>query len=132
MVEQRGVPDLTRLTDTSEHYVQQHEQAIRQGDFQKRAMASWGLIAKGEESIPYLLAMMRSTSPESREDAAGALGWLGRTHSGLVERLISALGSETSDQARDSIIAALGELRSKDAIPALAVVIRDEQADGDT
>jgi hypothetical protein len=95
-------------------------------------MASWGLIAKGEESIPYLLAMMRSTSPESREDAAGALGWLGRSDSGLVERLTSALGSETSDQARDSIVVALGELRSKDAIPALALVIRDEQADGDT
>ena len=42
------------------------------------------------------------------------------------------LESETDDVARDSAIIALGEMRSKRALPTLEKILRDTTADGDT
>ena len=43
-----------------------------------------------------------------------------------------ALENETQDQARDAVVLALGALRSREAIPALARLIRTAETDGDT
>ena len=76
--------------------------------------------------------MLTSRNPDSREDGAGMLAALARSDPSVVDSLLAALAAETDDQPRDSIILALGSLRSRKAVPALAAVIQDESADGDT
>jgi hypothetical protein len=50
----------------------------------------------------------------------------------VVESLIASLGNEVETVARDTLIVALGQLRNPKAIPALALIIRDANADDDT
>lgn len=109
-----------------------HLEAVREGDFSRRVMASWGLIARGRESLPYLMLMLRSSNADSREDAGGALGWLGKESSGVVGDLLTALEDEAEHQPRDSIVVTLGAVKNPAAIPALAALIRSDDTDGDT
>jgi hypothetical protein len=129
----RGMPDLRTFKKSSAYYYDLHLQAIREdGNFEKRVMASWGLIARGRESIPYLQQMLTSPEADSREDAAGAFAWMASDVGGIAADLIAALDVETDQQSRDSIILALGSLKSRDAIPSLGAIVRDPQTDGDT
>jgi HEAT repeat protein len=59
------------------------------------------------------------------------LGAVGKDES-VVTEILARLSTEADTVARDSLIVALGGLRSRRAIPALAAIIRDESADGDT
>src|SRR4051794_18064855 len=99
--------------------------------WKRRVQASWGLIARGDEAIPFALEMLRSRNPDIREDGAGVLAALGQEE-GVVDELLRALQTETEDQPRDVIIEALGRLKNRRAIPQLAQIIRDSEADGDT
>jgi HEAT repeat protein len=128
----RRGPDLTTYTASAETYYQLHLAAMRESDFRKRSNAAWGLIARGKASLPYLMLMLSSRDPDSREDAGGALAWLGKEADGVVAELLTALDVEKEDQARDSIVLALGALKNRAAIPALDALIRSEQTDGDT
>lgn len=132
VADHRGVPDLSHFTAPAETYYRLHLEALRERDFNKRVAASWGLIARGGESLPYLMLMLRSRDAGSREDAAGALAWLGTDAGGVVRELLLALEQETGQQARDSIVLTLGALKNRAAIPALAELIRSEDTDGDT
>lgn len=129
---QRGVPNLKRFMGSAESYYYLHLEAVREHDFTKRVTASWGLIARGRESLPYLMVMLSSRNADSREDAGGAMAWLGDDAGGLVGELLTALHRESDAQARDSIVAALGALKNRAAVPALASLIRSDQTDGDT
>lgn len=113
-----------------EHYYRQHLEALRENNYRKRVKAQWGLIARGTDSLPYLSLMLRSRNSDSREDAAGALEWLGER--GFVAELLTALDRETDRQARDSIVLTLGTLGDRAAIPALAALLRAPETDGDT
>lgn len=132
MTDRRGVPDLSTFTASAEDYYALHLEAVREPDFTKRVTASWGLIARGSASVPHLLRMLTSSEPDSREDAAGALAWLGSDKGSVVTELLEALEHEDDQQARDSIVIALGALRNRAAIPALAALVRDSGLDGDT
>jgi hypothetical protein len=131
-VDERGVPDLTRLRWPAEDYHALHLEAVREHDFHKRVRASWGLIARGADALPFLIEMLRSTTPESREDAAGALAWIGTSSPELASMLVDALRDAVRHEERDTILLALGELRAREAVPAVADVLRDPRADGDT
>jgi hypothetical protein len=89
VADRRGVPDLRRFKDSAESCYQLHLEAMREGDFGKRVTASWGLIARDRESLPYLMLMLRSGNADSREDAGGALGWLGKEADGVVGELLN-------------------------------------------
>lgn len=93
--------------------------------------AEWGLIYSGAAAIPFALEMLKSPVAEARETGAGILGAVGRDEK-VVESLIASLGSEVETVPRDSLIVALGQLRNRKAIPALASIIKDANADGDT
>lgn len=88
--------------------------------------------ARGRDSLPYLMLMLKSREADSREDAGGALSWLGKDDDGVVAELLAGLGSETEHQPRDSIVLTLGALKNRAAIPALAGLIRSKDTDGDT
>jgi hypothetical protein len=130
-VDARGRPELSGYTDSAAYYAAMHDQGLRAMEFARRVHGTWGLIAKGAESIPHALAMLRSKDSDAREDGAAVLGEIGKNGE-VVEELLSALASELDTQARDSVILALGRMRNRGAIPALAALIEDESTDGDT
>ena len=143
-VDQRGRPDLRHYTNSLDYYVGMYQQHLdtlegrQTGEgyevelsFSRRVHATWGLIARGVEAIPYALGLLRRSEPEAREDGASILAEIGKDD-GAVTELLESLKSETDRTARDSLIAALGRLKARKAIPALAAIIRDSAEDGDT
>jgi len=139
-VDATGKPDLSGYVDTAAYYAAMHDQALKAArvagydarlEFARRVHGTWGLIARGAESVPYALAMLASKESDAREDGAAVLAEVGKD-SGVVEHLLSALASEVDSEARDSIIQAVGRMKSPAAIPALAALIQDESTDGDT
>lgn len=99
--------------------------------FAARVKATWDLIHCGEKAVPVVLEMLNSPSADIREDAAGILAEIGKD-ANVAEALLGRLESETDQQARDTLIQALGALRAKSAIPKLIEIIEDADADGDT
>ena len=131
-IDSSGRPDLSYYTRSAEYYAAMHARAIAPGGtFAERTHGCWGLIAKGKEAISYALAMTASAKPDAREDGAAILAKIGKGES-VVQSLLGALSVEIDVEARDSLIQALGGLRNRDAIPALAALIDDEDIDGDT
>jgi HEAT repeat protein len=59
------------------------------------------------------------------------LGDLGKDPS-VTDELVKMLQSETDDVARDSAIIALGQMKSKRALPTLERILRNATADSDT
>ena len=99
--------------------------------YRQRVHALWGLIAKGGDAIPYAMSLLQHAGPEAREDGVGILAELGRDEA-VVDRVLDVLANETDATAKDAMVLALGRLKSRKAVPALAAIIRDEAADGDT
>jgi HEAT repeat protein len=131
-IDPSGRPDLSYYTRSAEYYAAMHARAIAAGGtFAERTHGCWGLIAKGEKAIPHAMAMLASTKPDVREDGAAILAEIGKGE-GVVQSLLLALAAETDVEARDGLILALGGLRSRAAIPALATLIENEDTDGDT
>lgn len=98
--------------------------------FALRSHALWGLIAKGAPSVQFAVTLLQRPEAEAREDGAAILGALGETTA-------QSNGSWPPSpwrltQAMDSLVIALGRMGNRRAIPALAALIRDEDADGDT
>jgi HEAT repeat protein len=140
-VNESRIPDLSGYTDPIEDYVEMYETYTRsinrkldiveaEQEFNRRVEAQWGMIAKGVAAVPYALAMLSSKHSEVREDGAGILAMLKRQPE-VVPHLLAALETETDEVAKLALIGALGRLRAKEAIPALARLIRDEEEDGD-
>jgi len=142
-VDENGKPDLTFYTDPLEHYIELYNRYLetlsgRTGPgyeqelaFARRVHAVWGLIAKGDAALPEAVKMLRHTERDAREDGAAILAELG-TRAELVDALLEALKTESALQPLDSIVLALGRMRNKRAIPALAELIRADATDGDT
>jgi hypothetical protein len=138
-----GRPDLSCYTEPVEYYVRMHEaylSALRgprlskaEGElaWSRRANAQWGLIAKGTAAIPYARRMLPSTEPEAREDGAAILSVIGRDEA-AVDAVLAALTVETDTTARDTLIGALGTMRSRKGISALAKIIADTACNYDT
>lgn len=143
-VDKKGQPDLSRYTDSVEYYAELYEKFIASlhGSWpwvtqetslpwSSRVHATWGLVAKGSAAVPYALKLLGRPEPDAREDAAAILGAVGKDES-VVTEILARLRGETDTTARDSLILTLGALRSRRAIPTLAVLIRDDTAEGDT
>lgn len=123
---------MTQLRRSAADYYAMHHEAIRDQDYAKRVEASWGLTAGGVDSMPFLLRMLRSDHADSREDAAGVLSWIGESSPEVVDAMLETLRSAVTHEERDSLILGLGELRAREAVPALAAILRDLDGDGDT
>ena len=141
LTEQR-TPERRFFTKPAAYYAQMHHDAISlydnspaKGDaaliYACQVHADWGLIYSGAAAVPFALEMLKSSVPEAREAGAGILAAVGKDDA-VIETILASLADETDDVARDSFILALGQLRSRKAIPALAAIIKDATADGDT
>jgi hypothetical protein len=152
--EEQRCPKLASLTKPLDYYIALYERSIppvdglptdvKPGDpdlkwyvrqvsnaYHNRVVATWGMIAKGTASVPYALTMLKSKNPDIREDGAGVLMGIGKQPA-VMEALLAALDHEMESQPRDVIISALGKMKDKRAIPALARIIRQPDVDGDT
>jgi hypothetical protein len=141
--DKKGRPDLSRYTDSADYYVAMYQQYLEavggssgqrydgQLAFRRRVHATWGLIAKGAEAIPYAVAMLKSKDADAREDGAAILAEIGKDSQAL-EHVLQALASETDTTTRDSLILALGAFKNRVAIPVLADLIRNDATDNDT
>jgi HEAT repeat protein len=96
-----------------------------------RVEATWGLISRRHEAVPFALEMLRSPNPDIREDGAGILAQIGKDQA-AVDALLTSVQDESEDVPRDVMIDALGHLRDRRAIPFLAEIIRNPATDGDT
>ena len=142
-VDSRGCPDLRCYTDSLDYYIQMYERHLgtlqgKKGPgyeielaFSRRVNGVWGLIAKGTAAARYALSLLQRSEPEAREDGAAILAELGGDD-GVVDNLLETLRTEKDTTARDSLIAALGQIKNRRAVPVLAAIIRGESADGDT
>ncbi|HKG10770.1 MAG TPA: hypothetical protein VKB07_09375 [Gaiellaceae bacterium] len=99
--------------------------------YDRRVLASWGLSIRAPAAMPFALEMLRDRNPEIRADATSVLERLA-DDSAALEALIGLVESDPDLEPVDAAVEALGRLRAQAAIPALAKVIRDERADGDT
>jgi HEAT repeats len=134
-----GKPDLSYFTDTLEYYVEMYETFARsinrkldiseaEKEFNRRCHAVSGLIAHGAAAIPYALKMLSNGESEVRQDGADVLEELGqRRH--VVEHLVTALVNETNAEALSTLIAALGRLRARQVLPALARILSSREDD---
>lgn len=137
---ERGVPDPKGFGRPIEYYIDMHGQWARYlegGDFSKvpatrafkaRVYATHGLIAKGEEALPYALTLLASKIPEYREDAAGILEAFGKRPE-VVAALIRAAEVEEDLVALSALVEALGRTEAREAIPVLARILRKGDTD---
>jgi hypothetical protein len=142
-VDGQGRPDLSYYKDSPEYYfglIQQYIGTLegKQGAgyepelaFRRCVHGQWGLIARGDAAVPYAMRLLEHPVAEAKESGAGVLASL-REQPGVVDALLKSLDDAGSDEARDTMIGALGALRAKDAIPALARMLRDERTNPDT
>jgi HEAT repeats len=127
-IDPSGRPDLSYYTQSAEYYAAMHARAIAPGGtFAERTHDSWGLIAKGNPRAGDASECEARCARRRRGDPC-------RDRQGRRCSAIRTGGTSGRDsvQARDSLIQALGGLRNRAAIPALAALIEDEDADGDT
>lgn len=138
----RGKRDLSYYTKPLDHYIGLYEAALQQvsknESTRDRINLAWrqrvhgcnGLLVKGSEAVPYLLRLVSHEDPDAREDAAFLLGEL-RDNKEVAGVLLAQLVDETDLVVQSATIEALGKLRYRPAIPALAALILDGTSDRD-
>jgi HEAT repeat protein len=138
----RGAPEYSQFTEPASAYYERYLSAIAAWKGVKdmdiasevwtnQVMAAWGLLARGAESLPFAMQLIRHQHEDAREQGAFILGYLGKDQA-IVDQLLKMLDTEIDDVVRDSVIIALGQMRSKLAIATLAKILRDPNANFDT
>jgi hypothetical protein len=136
-VGKNGKPDLSYYDDPLQHYIDLYELSM-QGSISQgvppsyrwncRVHATWGLLTKRAESVPYLIELLSRGNSDAHEDAAYLLGELSKDEE-VSQLLLSMLDSEENLVAKGAIVAAIGKLGSKAAVPKLAELITATDTD---
>ena len=141
-VDKKGKPDLSFYTEPLGYYIDLYTAFLNtrwKGStreqqmlaWKQRVHGTWGLSTKGQEALPFLITLLRHKNPDAREDAAFLLGEL-KLEAGIAEQLLACLQTEQDPVAKSATMEALGKLRYRPAIPALAAMILDKETDNDT
>jgi len=141
-VDKNGKPDLSFYTEPVTYYIdlyKAHLAAYRKGSTAEQQRLAWrqrvhgtlGLLAKGQEGLPFILTLVGHPDSDAREDGYYLLAEL-KSDAATGERLLECLQSETDRVALSSLIGALGKCRYRPAIPALRSLILDTRTDVDT
>lgn len=152
---EEGVPDRAYFDRSASYYAEMAKTALSLFDATPRAAqgdldlvykchltAEWGLIYAGNEAIPYALTMLESPVPEMRASGASILSEVGKD-GGVISEIIAAFDRELAKSADgesnahpgetlDSMLIAIGNIKSKKAIPSLATFLRDTSANVDS
>ncbi|MFS0735306.1 hypothetical protein ABC304_07725 [Microbacterium sp. 1P10UB] len=97
-----GTPDLSEFDQTVSDYADAYAEALASEDFRARTAASWGLVARGKESLSWVRAGLTSSNMDWVEDAGGVLSWIGATRADL-RVLRPLLRSLPDGEARDVV-----------------------------
>jgi len=144
-----GRTDLTRFVHPASHYaayVDDYLASLRPSNgreerpgsawqsyaYRKGVIGEWGLIARGaSESLPFVVRLLNDPLPEARQTASGVLqAWLGAGDDAAIEaHALAAAAREISQDEPDveavsGLVEVLGRLRSQQALPLLARVLR--------
>jgi len=141
-IDRKGKPGLSYYSEPLPHYIDLYNSFLRtrrrgaSSEEQKlawkqRVHGTWGLFVKGQEALPYLLTLIRHPNPDAREDGSYLLGRL-KLEAGVSEQLLGCLQKEQDLVAKSSMIEALGRLRYRPAIPAIASLVLNKEIDIDT
>ena len=135
-------PDLSYYTESAQYY---YDLIVESSPFMddpqmssvannRIVNAGWGLIAKGAEAVPFAIQLVRSKNRDHREAAADVFCGLRDPQRlpDILEHVHATLEHETDQLVLDSLLGALGALRSRDSIPMLARYINDDSVDPDT
>ena len=148
-----GRPDLSRFVHPASHYagyIEEYLAALRPtaglGDrrgsawqsyaYRKGVIGEWGLIARGpSEALSFVVRFLNDPLPEARQKATGVLEeWMGAGRDAEVEA--HALAAAEREAARlepdietlGALLGILGRLRSAEALPLMARVLRRPDA----
>jgi HEAT repeats len=138
----KGQPDLSFYSEPLRHYIDLYNSFLNtrwEGStkeqqnlaWKQRVHGEWGLLAKGGEALPFLLALIRHPNPDAREDASYLLGEL-KKDAHISEQLLACLQSENDLVVKSAILESLGKLRYRPAIPAITSLILSKDTDVDT
>lgn len=149
--EYRTGPDLSYYTESAEFYYQlivdsaphlkdkrrvatDADREMASTAYNRMVHATWGLIACGAAATPFAIALARSKDRDHREMAANVFCGLRDPERApqILEEIRKSLATENDHLVIDSLLGALGPLRSREAIPDLARFILDEYEDMDT
>jgi hypothetical protein len=148
-----GRPDLSRFVHPASHYAgyvdeylatlrpaasrgKGNDPAGRSYAYRKGVLGQWGLIARGpSESLLFVVRLLNDALPEARQTAAGVLDWwIGNGADGEIEaHALAAAEREAAQREPDiealsGLIGILGRMRSQQALPILARVLRTPSA----
>src|ERR1700694_729365 len=101
-------PDPLDFPSPVAEYERLHREALAHADFPSRARALWGLIAHGDEAIPWARDALSSRNTDLLEDALSVFGWLG-VPADLVTHLTSLLDTLPDSELRSVIHSVLPE-----------------------
>jgi hypothetical protein len=102
--------------------------AARAKLFEHRARARWALAARGLESLPFALQMLRSADIDERDDARGILARMGSDDE-IVDALLFELRQASEPGVFAEIIVAIGATGNTRVIPVLVAILRDPAVD---
>ena len=116
---ERGRPDPRHYTESVAYYQRMYDEFLASSArtltrretnlaWRQRVHATYGLLARGIESMPYALQLLRHEHEDAREDAATILADIGAAPA-AAKALREALRTETDDVARTAIAEALGQ-----------------------
>lgn len=144
-------PDLSYYTESAEYYyslicseachLKDKPRASTSAERERSGLASrrmasaeWGLIAHASDAIPFALKLLASSDPDIRGHGAGVFCGLRNPEHlpKILPAITRVLETEQDRETIDSLLVALGEFRSRDAIPCLARFILDQGEDLDT
>lgn len=144
-------PDLSYYTESAEFYhnlivdsaphLKDKQPFATEADRQMAAVASnriveatCGLVARGDEAIPYAVKLVRSADCDEREAAASVFCGLRNPAriTEIVAAVANALETESNRLVVDSLLVALGQLRSREAIPAIVPFVMNRSDEPDT
>jgi hypothetical protein len=92
--------------------------------------AIWALMSFRRKALPFALELLKSPSSDDRANATSILQ-AAADDPAAIEALVR-LVADRDLETRDAAIVALGRTKAETAVPALATILRDDDADGDT
>ena len=103
--------------------------AVESGPFEALVNAQRELIESGQAAAPVIADLLHHDDWEVRTHAAGAVTSVHIGNDSIAKALADALGAASEEEEIDTVLMAVQQSRALAAIPAIAAIIRNEDAD---
>ncbi len=103
--------------------------AVESGPFEALVKAQRELIEGGQAAAPVIAELLHHDDWEVRTHAAGAVTSAHIGNDSIAKALADALGAASEEEEIDTVLMAIQQSHALAAIPAIAAIIRNEDAD---